>query len=185
MLHFNHDNMHWLELIIEKLIPILVLLLFFIIIAELSSYMNAGLDYLFHWTSHSLTLMAEFAHANEHDIKLVDKVIISFFVVELYFNFFKKATWKSFIRSYFLDIIAILPLGWITDLAKSEIVTAQGATHVAVDTQRIASRSAKIAKILKILSRIPRVIRLYRIYYWFTPDRIPKHINTKLAPMHK
>jgi hypothetical protein len=162
------------------MIPLLVLLLLFIVLAELSEPINGLIEAWFHTSVHSFELLSTFAELHHHEILLIDKIIISFFVVELYFNFFKKASILSFFKCYFLDILAIIPLNWAAGLAAREIATAQSATHVAVDTQRMASRSARLVKLARTIARIPRLIRLYRLYGIFVPHRTPKHIRTKI-----
>ena len=173
VLEFNHKYFHWLEHIVEHAIPWLVLILLFIIIAEFGNEINRFIEFLFNRSFHALAEVAEIAEKNHATILAMDKVIISFFVVDLYFNFFKKATLKSFFRTYFIDVIAVLPLGLALEAVAREIGGAQSVTHVAVDTERIAVRAAKTTRIIKLIraiARLSRAIRLYRLYYFFVSD---------------
>lgn len=171
-LEFNHKYLQWLEHFIEHAIPWLVLILLFIIIAEFGNEINQAIEFLFHRSFHALAEVAEIAEKNHTTILAIDKVIISFFIVDLFFNFFKKATITSFLKTYFIDVIAVLPLGLALETVAREVGGAQSVTHVVVDTERIAARSLKatrIARIIKAIGRVPRLIRLYRIYQHFVP----------------
>lgn len=182
VLEFNHKYLHWLEHIVEHAIPWLVLILLFIIIAEFGNEINHVINLLFHRSFHTLAEVAEIAEKNHATILAIDKVIISFFVVDLYFNFFKKATLKSFFRTYFIDVIAVLPLGLALETVAREIGGAQSVTHVVVDTERIAARAAKTTRMIKLvraIARLSRAIKLYRLHYFFVSDKRPKYINNR------
>lgn len=209
ILRFNHKYFNWLEYFVEHSIPWLVLMLLFIVIAEFGREINHLFEIIFRHSFHFLDRLAEIAHHYPNEIIIADKIIIGFFVIDLYFHFFKKATLKSFLRTYFLDILAILPLGFLLGVATREIGGAQSATHIIVDTERMAksleaekivAKSAEAEKLLKsveagkisevvkggtiirIIARIPRFLRLYRLYYFFTSKKT-KHINTKTKPI--
>ncbi|MFH1439491.1 MAG: hypothetical protein ABIG89_02930 [Candidatus Woesearchaeota archaeon] len=193
-LGFNEKHLEWLENFVDRAIPWLVLILLFIIIAELGNEINHLFELMFHKTSHLLELAAEFAHHYHTQVIIADKTIIGFFIVDLYFNFFRKATFLSFLKSFFLDIIAILPLGFLAGIATTQVSTAQTATHIAVDSQRIATRSlesgklleagkiarsVKTLRIIRIITRLPRLLRLYRLYYFFAPKNKNKKNKSK------
>jgi len=181
--HFNEHYLGWLEHIVEKLIPWLVLLLLLVIICEYSNYLN-----VFQW--HWVDVISEFFHHYEHEIHIFDQVIIGFFIVDLYFNFFKKATVQSFLETSILDIIAVAPMGLIFDFAGVGVGEAQRALHVTTEIEKeaaIALRETKLAsrltreaeeaarlarlektaglssRIVRFMSRIPRLFRLHRI----------------------
>lgn len=173
MFEIHHRHFHWLEAFVEYAIPWIVLVLFFIIVAEFGGSINHVVAKIFGHEWLFLEKVAAFGEEHHKLIILIDQIIIGFFVVDLYFNFFKKATLASFFRTYFIDIIAILPLGVIAALAAKEIEAAQSVTHVAVDTERITARSlraTKIARIIKAIGQLPRLIRVYRIYQHFIPS---------------
>ncbi len=185
--HFNERRLGWLEHIVESLIPWLVLLLLFIILGEFSSFIN-----IFGWEwMERITLF--FEH-NKTVIALIDNVIIAFFVLDLYFNFFKKATFWSFLKSSFIDIIAIAPLGLIFRI--SELSEAQSILHIGADIEKEAAKTLRegeiIAKLIqteelakatqlsrgaravRVIARLPRILRLYRIFDFFNRKRLAK-----------
>jgi hypothetical protein len=201
MLEFNHRFFGWLMEFIEKAIPWMVLVLLLIIVAELGHDINGLLHNWFHTEWHFLDVMAEFAHHYHYYVTLIDQIIISFFILDLYFNFFRKASLLGFVKTYFLDILAVLPLGFIAGALTKEVSTAQSATHVLVDTERIATRSLEVEKIaarsveaekvavetfkferitkyfksqrfIRLFTRIPRLLRLYRLTSFFVPAKV-------------
>lgn len=149
--HFNEEYLDGLEHFVEWAIPWLVLLLLFIILGENSAALN-----FFHWAW--VDKVTGFFHHNEETIAIIDHIIISFFIVDLYFNFFKKKTIMGFLRTSILDIIAVAPMGLIFDLAG--IAETQKAIHVTAETEKGV---AKLARTEKIIAKMPRLVRLYRI----------------------
>jgi len=147
VLLFNHRYFNWLEILVEYAIPWLVLMLLFIILSEFGHSINVFIEKIFHHSFHFLDVIAEFAHQYSNEIVLLDKIIIGFFIFDLYFHFFKKATISGFIRTYFLDILAVLPLGLVVGALTREIGTAQTATHIVVDAERLATRATEAERI--------------------------------------
>ena len=72
--NFNVKYFHWLEKFVEVAIPWLILVLLIVVFVELSDRIN-----FFRWQW--FDLVAEFALSNASSIILVDRIIISFFVV--------------------------------------------------------------------------------------------------------
>ncbi|NOQ38470.1 hypothetical protein GQ472_06305 [archaeon] len=174
---FNETRLGFIEHSVEKAIPWLVILLLFIILGEFSGYLN-----VFHWVW--LEHVTEFFHSNAKLIHTIDSVIISFFVVDLYFNFFKKRTVWIFLKTSILDIIAIAPFGLLFRVAG--LGEAQSIIHVTSDIEKNAARvlhegeiatkivrmeeAAKIQrvnKLTKTLARMPRLFRLHRLSTFF------------------
>ena len=178
--NFNETRLGFLEHFVEKLIPWLVMLLFFIILGEFSSYLN-----VFHW--HWMDQVAEFFHHNESTVLLIDKIIISFFVIDLYFNFFRKRTLWLFFKTSFLDILAVAPLGFVFRV--SGLVESQSVLHVTTEVEKSAvkvlregevaskivkaeeaikfARIERMNKVLRAIVRAPRLLRLYRLLFFF------------------
>ncbi len=196
-LDFNMRHLWWLERFVDIMIPWLVLLLLFIILGEFSSDLN-----FFHWNWPEL--VSEFFEVYEFEVFLLDQIIILFFVIDLYFNFFKKATLWSFIKTSFLDIIAVAPVGLI--LRISEVSEAQSILHLtsevekeaarvvketevaerlakaAEESERLAklSKAAKSTRFARFLQRIPRLVRLYRIEDFVKKKKHKKKGKAKL-----
>jgi len=175
---FNEKNLGWLELFVEKLIPWLVLILLIIILGEFSEAIN-----FFRWEW--LTKVYEFFEAHVYEFEIIDNIIITFFVIDLYFNFFKKATLWSFIKTSFIDILAVIPLSLIFRIAGlSEVQTAVHVTESVqkqaavaegvVKTESEAARLGRIAKIAGFAEKIPRFLRLNKLFYFLKDKRNSK-----------
>ena len=178
--NFNETRFGFIEHFVEKAIPWLVILLLFIILGEFSGYLN-----VFHW--HWMDQVAEFFHHNESTVLLIDKIIISFFVVDLYFNFFRKRTLWLFFKTSFLDILAVAPLGFVFRV--SGLVESQSVLHVTTEVEKSAvkvlregevaskivkaeeaikfARIERMNKVLRAIVRAPRLLRLYRLLFFF------------------
>lgn len=153
--NFNEQYLGWLENFVEWAIPWLVLLLLFIILGEYSSDLN-----FFHWAW--VENVSLFFEHYETVLVVIDKVIVGFFVVDLYFNFFKKKTVMGFLRTSILDIIAVAPMGAIFDLAG--IAETQKAIHA---TTELEKEAARLTRTEKILTKVPRFFRLNRLADFF------------------
>ena len=123
--------------------------------------------------------ITEFFHHQEYAVTLFDQVLVSFFCVDLYFNFFKKATFESFVKTSILDIIAVAPLGALFSVA--EVGEAQLFIHAGGEVPKAAklTRAEELTKLARLektsaigkattrigktLSRIPRLFRLHRL----------------------
>ncbi len=161
--NFNEKYFHWLEHWVEILIPWLVLCLVFVILGEYAHDIN-----IFHWAW--LDKIAEFFHHHEAKVHLFDQIIVGFFLVDLYFNFFKKRTVMQFVKTSILDIIAVAPLGMMFRVA--EVGEAQLLVHVGGEAPkaekltrlaRLKSAPRVTARFARIITRIPRLFRLHRL----------------------
>ncbi|MBW3002464.1 hypothetical protein KY338_04890 [Candidatus Woesearchaeota archaeon] len=157
--HFNEKYLGWLENFVELLIPWLVLVLLLVLIGEYIHYIN-----VFHW--HWVDSISEFFHHHAGAVHTFDQFVVAFFCIDLYFNFFKKATFESFVKTSILDIIAVAPLGALFRV--SEAGEAQLLVHVGGDTPKVAraanigalAKAESATKTTRILSRMPRFARL-------------------------
>ena len=82
-------GLHKLEHIIDKSIPYFVLILFFIIIIR--------------------SFFKDFEAKHHLWIQIADITIIAVFTIDLIFKFVRVRKIKKFVRTYWLDIIAIFP----------------------------------------------------------------------------
>ncbi|MBW2983529.1 hypothetical protein KY361_00255 [Candidatus Woesearchaeota archaeon] len=163
---YNLAHFEKIEKFVKKAIPWLVLLLLFIIIGEFSGGINSLIAKMIGHETHFLVEVEEFMHHYHTHVLILDQIIITFFVIDLYFNFFKSATFGRFIKKYFLDIIAVTPVGLFfrgTEVAglAGEIGLGQEVTHVATETERALVEGERIAKesekLVKEGERIARV----------------------------
>ena len=81
--------LHRVEVIVDKAIPYLVLLLIFIIVGE----------FAFH----------DFMSQYKLYVHIADYTIIGSFVIDLVFKFYRIRKVKLFIKKYWLEIIAVFP----------------------------------------------------------------------------
>lgn len=197
---YNIDHFEKIERIVKKAIPWLVLLLFFIIIGEFSGGINSLIVKMGGHETHFLEQVEHFMHEYHTYVLILDNIIIAFFVLDLYFNFFKTATFFRFVKRYFLDIIAVTPVGLffrggeVASLA-GDISLGQEVTHVATETERvivegerIAKEGEKIARIAEAekaakaarlsrgtrvgrMARLPRLARLWRLKHFVKKKR--------------
>jgi hypothetical protein len=149
--NFNRSRFEWLENFVKKAIPWLVLLLLFIIIGEFSGGINSLIAKLIGHETHFLEEVEHFMHDYHTQVIILDQIIISFFIVDLYFNFFKSATFGRFMKRYFLDIIAVTPVGLFFRGTEAvglagEIGLGQEITHVATETERALVEGERITK---------------------------------------
>lgn len=177
--HFNETRLGKLEHFVEVAIPWFVLILLFIILGEFSYELN-----FFNWSW--LNSVGDFFAKYHTPIHLFDQIIIGFFVVDLYFNFFKKKTFWIFLKTSFIDIIAIAPLGLILRFAR--VGEAQTALHVGAEiekgTVRIIRESEFVSKMFKMenlykINRLPRLFRLHNVKDAFFDDENKKKSEIK------
>jgi len=164
---------HTIELIVDRLIPYLVILLAVVIIIEL--------------------FFEEFAEANYTLLNIVDYVIIAFFAVDLYFKYIRIRNIKSFFRTCWLDILAIFPFVLIFRVVEEvllyfrisrEVRQIQSGLHLATGIEKEApailkegakiiqevertgkiSRTRLFLRVLKPLQRSPRLLKAVPFY---------------------
>jgi len=153
---------------VEKAIPWLVLVLLAVIIGEFGHDINHFIESMgFHeWIW--LNNFSDYLHHHEIIVVVVDYVIISFFLMDLYFGYWKYATNVQFVKGKFIDILAILPVGAFTGTIKLT-TQAQEVFHAAIDSERIAVRSLEASRISKasrsvrLFTRIPRFLRVFKL----------------------
>ncbi len=163
---------HKLEHIIDKSIPYIVILLFIIIVISLA--------------------FKEIAETYHLYIEIADYLIIGIFSIDLIFKFIRVKKVKKFIRSYWLDIIAIFPF-YLFLRAFEEIFylfrfserlqEGQSMLHAGLELKEISateketariireaekmgkfSRSRFAVRFLRPLTRAPRLIKILPYY---------------------
>jgi hypothetical protein len=164
--------LHKVEVLVDKSIPYLVLILLILIVLDLF-YNEKVVDY-------------------ENQILVLDYFIVIIFIIDLSFKYYRVRNAKTFLKKYWLDIIAILPFFLIFRLIEEIILLtrvsetlsqSQGLLHTGVEVGRIASggqeearvlkeiqeatkleRTAKIARIVRPVERAPRIWRMLHFY---------------------
>ena len=166
---FNDKNLAWLRKLVRFMIPLLVLILLFIVIGEFSEEINSLVTFFNMEEIIALNYLGEFIHLHMFKVIIFDLIVILFFIVDLYFSFFISPTFKFFLRHNYLDILAIIPIGFFAETA-SVTTSSQKLTHVAADSGKVV-KATKLSGILKVLTRIPRFFRILRLRDFFKKKR--------------
>jgi len=122
--------------------------------------------------------LPDLAHNYHTEILVADYAAILVFVVDLGFKFQRATEWESFLRKYWLEIIAIMP-GFIVFrvLDTFFVITrsaelSQDAIHLATRSERLAAlaggseltRVARFERVMLGLARTPRLARAIDFY---------------------
>ncbi|MEA2036703.1 MAG: ion transporter [Nanoarchaeota archaeon] len=171
-------GLHKIEVIVDKSIPYLLIALLFIITGEL----------FFHEQLHHYQIWIDAA----------DSFIISVFVFDLVFKYIRIRNIPKFLKSSWLDIIAVFPffllfrlfeeIGLLFSLGE-RIAEAQPIFHESVEIEKEASKiireSEKLGKVsrAKIVSRfirpLARVPRFFKAFAYFERPTGKHHIHEK------
>lgn len=139
--------LHQIEIIVDKSIPYLVLLLLFIIIGE----------FAFH----------NFMQEHRTLVNISDYVIVGFFVIDLAYKFYRIRNVKLFFKKYWLEVIAVFPFILIFRLFEELFIVfrltgpieeGQKVLHSVAEIGRIGDEQ-KIIRELQSLERETRVFR--------------------------
>jgi len=173
--------LHEIEIIVDRIIPYLVVLILLIVTADI--------------------LLTKYVEPYHLIIEIVDYFIILVFVIDLAFKFNRVRKFKVFLKKYWLDIIAVFPFFLVfravEELAlalriEREVSQGQQVVHSGVEVQRIVkeevilkelrsleeggkviselekgasfTRTSFIARFLKPFQRIPRLFKVYPVY---------------------
>ncbi len=175
---------HKLEHLVDKLIPYAVFALLIVIIVTL--------------------FFKDLAHTFEHQIEIADTMIISLFVVDLTFKYIRVRKVKTFIKKYWLDILAVFPFYLFIRAAEEAylifrfsdtIQEGQSAIHAGIgikevtavekETARIVREAEKLGKMsrsrfaIKFLRPISRIPRLIKILPYFERTTGKHHVHDK------
>lgn len=139
--------LHQIEIFVDKAIPYLVLLLLFIIVGE----------FAFH----------DFMSQYKFYVHIADYTIISFFVVDLAFKFYRVRKVKIFLKKYWLEIIAVFPFILVFRLFE-ELAIIFRLTEPLEQGQKILHGVTEIGKlgqeqkIIRELSELEKGTRIFR-----------------------
>ncbi|MBU2634350.1 MAG: ion transporter [Nanoarchaeota archaeon] len=165
--------LHRIEVIIDKSIPYLVVLLLFLILGEFF-YKELLEDY------HLYVIIADY-------------FIIGVFVVDLCFKFYRVRNFKIFLKKYWLDIIAVFPFFLLFRVFEEvyalfrlggEISEGQMVLHTGVEIEKIAKEERIIRELRelekggKVFTELEKGTKLSRMRFitrMFRPiQRIPR-----------
>jgi hypothetical protein len=121
----------------------------------------------------------EFAEHYHLYLAIGDYLIIAIFVVDLTFLAIKAKSIKFFFKSYWLDILAVIPLAFMFTVASriyraitlaEEITIGQSILHESLELRKgvtVATRSEKFLKYIRIGARALRVVTKSRFFSEF------------------
>jgi len=130
------------EQINSKIIPYALVVLLVIIIYEL----------FFHLENERIDLA----------VKVVDGIVIAIFVVDLIFLAIHSKNTRFFFKNYWLDILAVLPLGIVFRVVE-EVYQGVAAAERIVISQAIGHEVLEAEKELKAVGKAERVAKFFRI----------------------
>src|SRR3989344_2134788 len=156
-----------LEIIVDKIIPYLILVLLAVIIIDL--FFN------------------NLAEQYKIQISLIDGFIILVFVIDLIYKYNRVRNFPKFVKEYWLEILAVLPFYLIFRVIETTIgflelsgiiKQSQNILHSGVEVEReislitkeaeeiekIGARTNKFARIFRTVERTPRLMTASRFY---------------------
>lgn len=152
-----------------KLIPYAIVILAIVIIYEI----------FFHTENHTINLIVE----------IVDGIVIAIFVVDLIFLAIRAKSTAYFFKSYWLDILAVLPLGLLFRgigflfgglQATRTVVLGQDLLHEGLEARKEIALVAREEKLVEAATKAGRASRIYiRIARVLSKTRLFKHFVNK------
>ncbi|MFH1209537.1 MAG: hypothetical protein V1663_01995 [archaeon] len=173
--------LHKVEIIVDKLVPYIVVLLLFLISGE-----------FFYKT---------FLEKYGFYVILADYFIIAVFFIDLCFKYYRVRNFKTFLKKYWIDIIAVFPFFLLFRVVEevyalfrisAEIGEGQKIVHTGVEIEKLVkeekiirelreleqggkvfkeieegtklTRTSFIARLIRPLERIPRIIKAFIFY---------------------
>ncbi len=158
---------HRAEHLVDKIIPYAIFILLIVIIIHF--------------------FFQDFAHHYEHALELIEYSIISLFVVDLVFKFIRVRKIKPFVRSYWLDIIAVFPFYLFLRAAEEiyfllrfsdTVKEGQSALHASLGVKELSAVEKETAKIAREAEKLTRFSRSKFAVRFLRPiTRIPRLVK--------
>ncbi|MDP6294234.1 MAG: hypothetical protein QF486_03475 [Candidatus Woesearchaeota archaeon] len=114
-------KLEWIEKIVDKAIPYVVILLGIEIVSS------------FIWD----------LHAYEHYLRYFDYFVITIFIIDLLFKWTRVRSMKVFVRLYWIDLLAVFPFYW----AFAAYETVAGVTRMAEEGQKVVHEALLIREV--------------------------------------
>ena len=147
------NKLYKIEVLVDKLIPYMLLILLFLIIGEI--------------------FFSDKLHYFSNLVSVVDYLIIVVFAVDLFFKYRHVRSIPRFLRNYFLEILALFPAFLIVRILE-EILTITGlestvrfsqeALEISQQTGLGQTRLSYFARLVKPLARLPRFLAAFHFY---------------------
>ncbi|MEK6906974.1 MAG: hypothetical protein AABW45_00425 [Nanoarchaeota archaeon] len=130
--------LHELEFLADKSIPYLVLVLLILIV----------LDIFYH----------EKTIPYENQILILDYFIVLVFIIDLSFKYYRVRNAKTFLKKYWIDIIAVFPFFLMFRLVE-EILILTSISQSLTESQKVLHSGVEIGRISREVSEEARVLR--------------------------
>lgn len=105
-------------------------------------------------------------------IHLADYLVLAVFIVDLIFLALKSKNARFFFKHYWLDLLAVIPLGLAFTLINrvyeviaeiERIVVSQAILHETVEAEKIVSKETKVVQEAKLIVKSSRLAKILRI----------------------
>ncbi len=151
---------HKIEVAVDKLIPFLLAVLVVLIVLDL--------------------FFPEIIEPYHLYVEIADYIIIAFFIVDLTFKFIRTKNAPKFLKKYWIEIIAVLPVFVVARIveemiglfvAAEDITRVQRIVHGTVEVEeegkRVAAemgRSGRFGRFIRPFARFPRFAKAFGFY---------------------
>jgi hypothetical protein len=163
------------EHFVDKSIPYLLILLLVIVFVDI--------------------FYTDIAHKYEATILTIDIIIVCFFVVDLIFKYLRVQNIPKFLRTYWLDILAIFPFFLLLRVFEEVLLVSEASaatvrnlfhaglvleedvlvTEKVVKTSELIAKEGRVAVFLRSFAKLQRMPRLLKALSYFEH---PKHRKT-------
>ena len=139
---------------------------------------------------------SDFSHHYHSYILTLDYIILAIFAVDLVFLGIKAKSWKFFFKSYWLDLVAVVPLVllftvlsriWRIISAAGQLGIGQSILHSSLEVRKgvsVATRGGRIAKFVRLGARSIRVVTKSRLFTKLT-HHTNRHKHKNKKSLHK
>ena len=144
---------HKVEVIIDKLIPYSLVILFFVIIMEI--------------------FFSDVIEPYRLYVSIIDGFIIGLFIVDLMFKYDRAKDIEKFFRTYWLQIIALFPAFIFVRLVEEFIIILSLEESIAISQELIevgeksiprTARARYFGRFIRPLARLPRFLKAFSFY---------------------
>jgi len=145
--------LHKIELLVDKIIPYSLVLLFFLIIGEIFYADRIGPYRIY--------------------ISIFDGFVIFIFVIDLAFKYIRIRNFPKFFKKYWLEIIAVFPAFLVLRIVEEFIIIVKLEESIGISQDVIefgdrtvprVSRMRYFSRFIRPLARLPRFLKAFSFY---------------------
>ena len=144
---------HKIEVIVDKLIPYSLVILFFVILMEI--------------------FFSDAIEPYHVSVSIIDGIIIGIFAVDLLFKYNRAKDIEKFFRTYWLQIIALFPAFIFVRVVEEFVIILNLEESIAISQELVevgekslprASRARYFGRFIRPLARSPRFLKAFSFY---------------------